>query len=134
MQKKELNKSIGYAPSFIFEVLSSYYSSGESVSSTTHLYRIAKTSLYRWKNSFENSPESLSLPEALQTKLESMRKRRKEEELSAFESSESLKAEIVRLRKALEYSELRNDALSELLKIGREEYGIDLLKKAGAKQ
>jgi hypothetical protein len=63
-----------------------------------------------------------------------MRKRRKEESLAASESSESLKTEITRLRKALEYSELRNEALSELLKIGREEYGIDLLKKAGAKQ
>ena len=27
------------------------------------------------------------------------------------------------------YSELRNEALHELLKIGREQYGIDLLKK-----
>lgn len=47
---------------------------------------------------------------------------------------EELAAEIVRLRKALEYSELRNEALNEVLRIGREEYGIDLLKKAGAKQ
>jgi hypothetical protein len=38
------------------------------------------------------------------------------------------------LRKALQYSELRNEALQELLKIGKEEYGIDLLKKAGTKQ
>ena len=41
---------------------------------------------------------------------------------------------VSRLRKALEYSELRNEALNEVLKIGREQYGIDLLKKAGAKQ
>lgn len=47
---------------------------------------------------------------------------------------EELAAEIARLRKALEYSELRNEALNEVLRIGREEYGIDLLKKAGAKQ
>ena len=38
------------------------------------------------------------------------------------------------LRKALACSELRNEALHELLKIGREQYGIDLLKKAGAKR
>lgn len=42
--------------------------------------------------------------------------------------------EIMRLRKALEYSELRNEALHEVLKIGREQFGIDLLKKVGAKQ
>lgn len=47
---------------------------------------------------------------------------------------EELEDEIIRLRKALEYSELRNEALNEVLKIGREQFGVDLLKKAGAKQ
>ena len=47
---------------------------------------------------------------------------------------EKLREENIRLRKALSYSELRNEALNEVLKIGRERYGIDLLKKAGAKQ
>ena len=47
---------------------------------------------------------------------------------------DELREENARLRKALEYSELRNEALNEVLKIGREQYGIDLLKKAGAKQ
>ena len=47
---------------------------------------------------------------------------------------EELEDEIMRLRKALEYSELRNEALHEVLKIGREQFGIDLLKKVGAKQ
>lgn len=43
--------------------------------------------------------------------------------------AERLRDENARLRKALEYSELRNEALNEVLKIGREQYGIDLLKK-----
>ena len=47
---------------------------------------------------------------------------------------EKLQEEVSNLRKALQYSELRNEALQELLKIGKEEYGIDLLKKTGAKQ
>ncbi len=63
-----------------------------------------------------------------------MRTKRQEIESEVLESKEALQAEIARLRKALEYSELRNDALQEVLKIGREEYGLDLLKKAGAKQ
>lgn len=42
---------------------------------------------------------------------------------------DKLRDEISRLRKALEYSELRNEALNEVLKIGKEQYGIDLLKK-----
>ena len=52
----------------------------------------------------------------------------------AIDHKEKMQAEILRLRQALEYSELRNEALNEVLKIGREEYGVDLLKKAGAKQ
>lgn len=48
--------------------------------------------------------------------------------------TDRLRDEVTRLRKALAYSELRNEALNEVLKIGREQYGIDLLKKAGAKQ
>lgn len=42
---------------------------------------------------------------------------------------ERLRDENLRLRKALSYSELRNEALREVLEIGRERYGIDLLKK-----
>ena len=65
-----------------------------------------------------------------------MRKAKKQRDaLSAPASREQeLQAEVNRLRRALEYSELRNEALNEVLKIGREQYGIDLLKKAGAKQ
>ena len=61
---------------------------------------------------------------------------RKAKAESSHEMSEEdkLKDEILRLRKALEYSELRNEALNEVLKISKEQYGIDLLKKAGAKQ
>ena len=47
---------------------------------------------------------------------------------------ERLREENARLRKALEFSELRNEALNTVLKIGREQYGVDLLKKVGAKQ
>ena len=47
---------------------------------------------------------------------------------------ERLREENLRLRKALSYSELRNKDLNEILKAGRERYGIDLLKKADAKQ
>lgn len=41
-----------------------------------------------------------------------------------------LREENARLRKALEYFELRNEALREVLRIGKEKYGLDLLKKS----
>ena len=78
----------------------------------------------------------LSLSQDLLSQIETMRKakEKKSQVTSSLSKEEELQAELLRLRKALEYSELRNEALSEVLKIGREEYGIDLLKKAGAKQ
>ena len=62
------------------------------------------------------------------------RQKRAVRESSTPSAEERLLEENVRLRKVLEYSELRNEALNEMLKIGREQYGIDLLKKVGAKQ
>ena len=79
----------------------------------------------------------VSLPSDIQEleRLVYMAKKSKDERLSQSQSEElRLREENARLRKALEYSELRNEALHEVLKIGVERYGIDLLKKAGAKQ
>ncbi len=123
-----------YAVSFKFQVLSDYYSSGESIGFISNKYSISKATVFRWNNEFETSSKSLSLSDELLNKLSDMRTKRQEIESEVLESKEALQAEIARLRKALEYSELRNDALQEVLKIGREEYGLDLLKKAGAKQ
>lgn len=58
-----------------------------------------------------------------------MAKKAKEESRPQMSEEDKLRDEISRLRKALEYSELRNEALNEVLKIGKEQYGIDLLKK-----
>lgn len=63
-----------------------------------------------------------------------MARKTREASLPQMSDEDKLRDEISRLRKALEYSELRNEALNEVLKIGKEQYGIDLLKKAGAKQ
>lgn len=85
----------------------------------------------RWERYFES--KTLSLPSDL-TELEHQvyMARKKSESSKATgpqTESERLREENLRLRKALAYSELRNEALHELLKIGREQYGIDLLKK-----
>ena len=63
------------------------------------------------------------------------RKRSREEKPSSeMTELERLRDENLRLRKALSYSELRNEGLHEVLKISRERYGLDLLKKVGTKQ
>ena len=77
--------------------------------------------------------KALPLSSELLRKLEQMRTFKETSKVSRSREEE-LEDEIMRLRKALEYSELRNEALHEVLKIGREQFGIDLLKKVGAKQ
>lgn len=134
MEKKTLKSARQISVSFKLEVLTAYYSSSKSLSLISKQYGVSKSCLYRWQHAFENGSESLPLSEELFKKLSDMRKKRLEKDSSLSESPEALKSENARLRKALEYSELRNEALHEVLKIGREEYGIDLLKKAGAKQ
>ena len=47
---------------------------------------------------------------------------------------ERLRDENVGLRKSLSYSDVRNEAVHEVLRTDRDRYGIVLLKKAGAKQ
>lgn len=117
-------------------VLTDYYESGKSRNFISRKYGIDPACINHWQKQYALEEKDLILSKELCQKLESMRKAKKQRDaLSAPASREQeLQAEVNRLRRALEYSELRNEALNEVLKIGREQYGIDLLKKAGAKQ
>ena len=134
MEKKKSHKVHSYNSLFKLEVLTYYYSSKESLRYISRLYNVSVRCIKIWVEMFESGSQSLSLSDDLLMKLSEMRKKRLEQEKRDSESPEALKKENERLRKALEYSEFRNEALNEVLKIGRDEYGIDLLKKAGAKQ
>lgn len=117
-------------------MLKEYYESGSTKYSLCKKYSVDYVTFSRWESYFES--KTLSLPSDL-TELEYQvyMARKKSESSKATgpqTESERLREENLRLRKALAYSELRNEALHELLKIGREQYGIDLLKKAGAKR
>ena len=121
---------------FKLQLLKEYYESGSSMYKISKKHGVDDVTCYRWVRSFES--KGLSLPSEL-NELENqvyMARKRSIERQSSSEMTEleRLRDENQRLRKALSYSELRNEALNEVLKIGREQYGIDLLKKAGAKQ
>ena len=121
---------------FKLQLLKEYYESGSSMYSISKKHGVNSVTFLRWVKSIDS--QSLSLPEEL-SELENQvymaRKRSIERQPSSeMTELERLRDENQRLRKALFYSELRNEALNEVLKIGREQYGIDLLKKAGAKQ
>ncbi len=138
MQEKEQRNYRKFSRHFILTVLLDYYSSGSSKRSIVRKYGLSGGLLYSWLRRYES--ESLSLPtemSELESKVYMAHKRYKPERPAAVLPSteeERLRDEVARLRKALAYSELRNEALNEIIKISKEKYGIDLLKKAGARQ
>ena len=121
---------------FKLQMLQEYYESGSSMYSISKKHGVDDVTFFRWVKSFES--KSISLPEEL-SELENQVYMARKKSIAgkpspAMTELDRLRDENLRLRKALSYSELRNEALHEVLKIGRERYGIDLLKKAGAKQ
>ena len=133
---KERLKRQPFSMDFKFRLLKEYYESGLSMYSISKKHGVNSVTFLRWVKSIDS--QSLSLPEEL-IELENqiyMKRKKPIERNTSPEMTEleRLRDENLRLRKALSYSELRNEALHEVLKIGRDRYGIDLLKKAGAKQ
>lgn len=125
-----------YSVEFKLRMLKEYYESGSTKYSLCKKYSVDYVTFSRWERYFES--KALSLPtdvEELENQVYMARKKSESSKAAGSQTeSERLQDENQRLRKALAYSELRNEALHELLKIGRERYGVDLLKKAGAKR
>lgn len=133
---KERLKRRPFSMEFKLQLLKEYYESGLSMYSISKKHGVNSVTFLRWVKSIDS--QSLSLPKEL-SELENqiyMKRKKPIERNTSPEMTEleRLRDENLRLRKALSYSELRNEALHEVLKIGRDRYGIDLLKKAGAKQ
>ena len=133
--KKERRTPRHFDDQFRLSVLKDYYESGASYSQISRKYDVSSGNVIAWERKYMN--KCVPLPADIQEleKQVFMAKKSKEARVPQVKSEEDkLREENARLRKALEYSELRNEELNEVLKIGREQYGIDLLKKAGAKQ
>ena len=134
METKNKRKRRHYDQSFKLEVIKDYYESGCTVYSLSLKYGIEQSVLHSWIKKFAS--EELSLPSESNIILEMAYKSSSSNDICEESKSveDELREEISRLRQALKYSELRNEALHEVLKLGKEKYGVDLLKKAGAKQ
>lgn len=134
METKNKRKRRHYDQSFKLEVIKDYYESGCTVYSLSLKYGIEQSVLHSWIKKFAS--EELSLPSESNIILEMAYKSGSSNDICEESKSveDELREEISRLRQALKYSELRNEALHEVLKLGKEKYGVDLLKKAGAKQ
>lgn len=126
-----------FSEDFKLSVLKDMYENNLSVYSTAKKYGFkASSCIFAWSKKYPVDSKLLSLSDEIITRVQSMQKKRKTfvKPTAPSTREEQLAQEVSNLHKALAYSELRNEALNEVLKIGREQYGIDLLKKVGAKQ
>lgn len=133
--KKEGKTVRHFDDQFRLSVLKDYYESGASYYQIARKYDVATGNVIAWERKYMN--KCVPLPsdiQELEKRVFMAKKVRDSKPQQVMSEEEKLRDENARLRKALEYSELRNEALNEVLKIGKEQYGIDLLKKAGAKQ
>ena len=129
--KKSRHRSL--SKDFVLGVLRDYYSSDSSKNFICRKYDIESASLYFWLKKYDLEGKDLSLSREIINKVKAMRKKR-EMETAPKTHEEELEQQVANLRKALEYSELRNKGLMKIIEINSKEYGEDLLKKAGAKQ
>ena len=111
-----------YSPSFRDRVLDDYFLSGMSQSFCADKWQIPVTTLQTWLGSCTSREKAVSL-------------RPKSNLMDAKDQAlENLRIENEKLRRALEYQKLKVAGFERLLEIVRQEDGIDLLKKGGAKQ
>lgn len=124
-----------YSEEFKLSVLKDMYENNLTLYGATKKHGlVCQMTVGRWAKQYPIDSKSLSLSDEVIARVKAMRKKSKGTAPDTRTREEQLAQEVETLRKALAYSELRNEALHEVLKIGKEQYGIDLLKKAGAKQ
>lgn len=133
---KQRRRYRSYEDDFKFQVLKEMYEKGLSAYSVCQKYGISTPKLIRiWEKAFPLDSKSLSLSSATIEKVKSMRARKeKESQSKVLTREQELEAKIAMLEKALQYSELRNEALNEVIKVYNESEGVDILKKVGSKQ
>ena len=118
-----------FSEDFKLSVLKDMYENNLSVYSTAKKYGFkASSCIFAWSKKYPVDSKLLSLSDEIITRVQSMQKKRKTfvKPTAPCTREEQLAQEVANLRKALAYSELRNEALNEVLKIGREQYGVTI--------
>ena len=113
---------IRHSESFKQQVLDDYFQSGMNQKECARKWQIKRTTLSHWIPSCTNQKKVVSLH------LNSKHMDAKDQAIT------DLRLENERLRKEVEYQKLRVAGYERLLEIVKQEDGIDLLKKDGAKQ
>lgn len=125
-----------YDDDFKLKVLKDMYENGLSAYSVCQKYGIlAHQTIRLWEKAFPLDTKSLSLSSETIERVKAMRtKKEKEAQAKNLTREQELEAKIAMLEKALQYSELRNEALNEVIKVYNESEGVDIIKKVGSKQ
>ena len=111
-----------YSKSFKQQVLEDYFQSGMTQNECALKWKINKTSMCEWLSSCKSEKKVVSLHS-------------KSNIMDAKDQAlENLRVENERLRREVEYQKLKTAGYERLLEIVKQEDGIDLLKKDGAKQ
>jgi len=111
-----------YSESFRGQVLDDYFHSSGTIVSCAKRWGIPSNSLRNWLDACKSEEKCVSL------RSNSIHMDAKDQAL------ENLRVENERLRREAEYHKLRAAGYERLLEIVKQEDGIDLLKKDGAKQ
>ena len=111
-----------YSQSFKQQVLDDYFMSGVNQESCALKWKIPQTTLCTWLSACTSQKKAVTLHS------NSIHMDAKDQAL------ENLRVENERLRREAEYHKLRAAGYERLLEIVKQEDGIDLLKKDGAKQ
>ena len=111
-----------YSQSFKQQVLDDYFQSGMNQVECARKWQIKRPTLTLWLSSCVNQKKAVSLHP-------------KSKHMDAKDQAiADLRLENERLRREVEYNKLRAAGYERLLEIVKQEDGIDLLKKDGAKQ
>ena len=111
-----------YSQSFKQQVLDDYFLSGLSQAECAKKWKISLPTFYEWTRICKTEKKSVSLYS-------------KKIHMDAKDQAlENLRVENERLRREVEYQKLKVSGYERLLEIVKQEDGIDLLKKDGAKQ
>jgi transposase-like protein len=117
--KRTLNH---YSQSFKDQVLNDYFQSEMSQHDCAHKWNIPETTLNTWANNCKSRVKSVTL---LSNSIHMN---------PTAQAIENLRIENEKLRREVEYQKLKVAGYERLLEIVKQEDGIDLLKKGGAKQ
>ncbi len=118
------------------DILRDMYSNGMSYNFTAKKYGLSSIHhIKSWEERISLHGKALSLSDEVIQKVKAMKTKREKKCSSQVKTREEILEDKIRdLEKALKYSELRVEAYSELIRISEENLGVDILKKAGAKQ